>query len=216
MLSVCYMYPWKNIFSAPIDAFLCHASTLAVPSNSCLISCSINTAKDDWRWGPAHYLQLPHETIKAYPHISFLLCLTSIIWKRYLQPRRNKKLRCSKPWTSSMPAIWLTLYDCIRMYIWISKYMLTIYRLPRPWHVYLVRANLTKIITDRAQGRTFATSTTIYIGRIRKRDIWPRSCSGLARLKFCSSSIRENPRPLLFNLPFSSSSHGKGKLIEVM
>jgi hypothetical protein len=55
-----------------------------------------------------------------------------------------------------------------------------------------------------------------YIGGIRKRDIWPRSCSGLARLKFCSSSIRENPRPLLFNLPFSSSSHGKGKLIEVM
>jgi len=32
-----------------------------------------------------------------------------------------------------------------------------------------------------------------------RRDIWPRSCSGLARLYFCSSS-----------------SHGKGKLIEVI
>jgi hypothetical protein len=52
--------------------------------------------------------------------------LSSIIWKRYVQPPRNKKLRCSRPRTSSMPAIWLTLYACIKMYIWISKYMLTI------------------------------------------------------------------------------------------
>jgi hypothetical protein len=92
--------------------------------------------------------------LKHTPHISFLLLLSSIIWKRYAQPRRNKKLRCSEPWTSGMPAIWLTLYHSIGMYIWISKYMLTIYRLVHPSRVSCPRKSQQNHYWSRA-GRAF-------------------------------------------------------------